>query len=176
MSDASNPLRRFESGFEFSFPIMPWEANADVEHLYRQERIRIPWLRVRVWQERQLVRELNAKFEASDDATRLLRPAWLSLGYVNHFFLSEDALREQRSPAQLSKWLDQAEGYLAAAIGQREFFEGKLEACDRTVRSIPFRTDGTRRSKRVRRRRFGEILHIAAHRWVGALMASSWRG
>jgi len=165
MSDASNPLRRFESGFQFSFPIMPWEADADVEHLYRRDRIRIPQLRVRVWEERQLVRELNEKFKAAD-ATQLLRPAWLSLGYVDYFFLSEDAMRQQRSPAQLSKWLDQAEGYLAAAITQRQFYQAKLEASALRVRPTPFRPDGTRQFKGVRRRRFGEILQIAAHRWI----------
>jgi hypothetical protein len=139
---------------------MPWEADADVEHLYRRERIRIPKLRVRVWEERQLVRELNDKFEASG-ATHLLRPAWLSLGYVDNFFLSEDALRQQRSPAQLSKWLDQAEEYLAAAITQREFFEGKLEAC---VRPIPCRGDtmGRAQSKYARGGRLGGLLQATA--------------
>jgi hypothetical protein len=153
MSDTRSPLRRLESTFQFSFPIMPWEADADVEHLYRRERIRIPKLRVRVWEERQLVRELNDKFEASG-ATHLLRPAWLSLGYVDNFFLSEDALRQQRSPAQLSKWLDQAEEYLAAAITQREFYEGKLEACVRPM--------GRGQSKCARGGRLGDLLQATA--------------
>jgi hypothetical protein len=156
MSDASNPLRRFENGFQFSFPIMPWEADADVEHLYRRERIRIPELRVRVWEERQLVRELNEKFSASDATQLLLRPAWLSLGYVDSFFLSEDALRQQRSPAQLSKWLDQAEEYLAAAITQRKFYEGKLERYPLTVRN------SVGRSKCARGGRLGGLLQAAA--------------
>jgi len=63
---------------------MPWKGNADVEHLHRRERIRIPQLRVRVWEERQQACELSEKFKASY-ATQLLRPAWLSLGYVDHF-------------------------------------------------------------------------------------------
>jgi hypothetical protein len=165
MSDASNPLRRFESGFQFSFPIMPWEADAEVEHLYRRERIRIPELRVRVWEERQLVRELNEKFNASDATQLLLRPAWLSLGYVDSFFLSEDALRQERSPAQLSKWLDQAEEYLAAAITQREFCEGRLKRHSLTVMG---------RSKRFRGGRLGGLLQAAA--WLAVLWRPrSWR-
>jgi hypothetical protein len=162
MADASNPLRRFESGFQFSFPIMPWEADAEVEHLYRRERIRIPELRVRVWEERQLLRELNERFNSSD-ATQLLRPAWLSLGYVDNFFLSEDALRQERSPAQLSKWLDQAEEYLAAAISQRKFYEGRLEW-------YPLRVRGsTGRSKCARGGRLEDLLRAAAR------FAALWR-
>jgi hypothetical protein len=160
MSDASNPLRRFESGFPFRLPMMPWEAEADTEHLYRRERIRIPQMRVRVWEERQLVRELNEKFKASG-ATELLRPAWLSLGYVDNFFLSEEVLQESRSPAQLSDWLDLADEYLAAAVTQRKFYEEKLERYALTVRPITSRTDATG-SKSFRRRRFGGLLQTAA--------------
>jgi hypothetical protein len=159
MSDASNPLRRFESGFQFRFPTMPWEAEA-TEHLYGRERIRIPQMRARVWEERQLVHELNEKFKASG-ATQLLKPAWLSLGYVDNFFLSEEVLQEQRSPAELSKWLDLADEYLAAAVMQRKFYEEKLERHALTVRPIAFRTDATR-SKSSRGRRFGSLLQAAA--------------
>jgi hypothetical protein len=160
MSDASNPLRRFESGFPFRFPIMPWEAEADTEHLYRRERIRIPQMRVRVWEERRLVRELNEKFKASG-ATQLLRPAWLSLGYVDNFFLSEEVLQERRSPAQLSEWLDLADEYLVAAVTQRKFYEEKLERYALIVRPIAFRTDATG-SKSSRGHRFGGLRHAAA--------------
>lgn len=137
---------------------MPWEA--DTEHLYGRERIRILQMRVRVWEERQLVRELNEKFKASA-ATQLLGPAWLSLGYVDNFFLSEGLLQEQRSPAQLSEWLDLAEEYLAAAVTQRKFYEEKLERNALTVRPIAFGTDATG-SKYSRGRRFGRLLQAVA--------------
>ena len=171
MSDSLDRLRRSESvnGFPFRFPIMPWEVDADTEHLYRRECIRIPQMRVRVWEERQLVRELTEKFKASG-ATQLLRPAWLSLGYVDNFFLSDEVLREQRSPAQLSEWLDQAEKYLAAAIAQRKFCEEKLERYVLTVRPIPLRMDVAGQSERVNHRRFGELLQAAARRWAVTLM------
>jgi hypothetical protein len=127
VSDSWNPLRRFESGFSVRFPIMPWEVDEGTKHLCSREGLRISRMRVRVWEERRLVRELNERFKTSG-ATQLLSPAWLSLGYVDTLFLSEDALRGQRSPAQLSHWLDQAEEYLAAAVTQRKFCEGRLES------------------------------------------------
>jgi hypothetical protein len=157
MSDASNALRRFS----FRFPFIPWEVNADTEHKYSRESNRISQMRVRVWEERRLVRELNEKFQTSG-AAPLLRPAWLSLGYVDNFFLSEDAVRRQRSPAELSDWLDKAEGYLAAAVTQRKFCEGRLEKYVLTARPIHFRTDLTRQSKSARFRRFGGLPQIIA--------------
>jgi hypothetical protein len=169
MSDASNPLRRFESGFQFRFPTMPWEAEADTQHLYGREHIRIPQMRARVWEERQLLHELNEKFRASG-ATQLLKPAWLSLGYVENFFLSEKVLQEQRSPAQLSEWLDLADEYLAAAVMQRRFYEEKLERYALTVRPIAFRADAAA-SKTSRGRRFGGLLQ-AAERHLARLLSA----
>lgn len=169
MLDASNPLRRFESGFAFK----PWvEADADTEHLYGRECSRILQMRIRVRDERQLVRKLTEKLKASG-ATQLLRSAWLSLGYVANFFLSEEVLREPRSPAQLSEWLDQAEEYLAAAVTQRKFCAGKLAGYALTVRPTPFQMDATGKSKRARCRRFGGALQATARL---ALLAVAIRG
>jgi hypothetical protein len=130
---------------------MPSKANTDTEHLYNLESIRISQMRVRLREERRLVHELNEKFKISS-AAQIFRPASLSLGYVDSFFLSQDALRAQRSPAQLSKWLDQAEGYLAAAVTQRKFCEGRLERYGLTIGQ----------SERTRHRRFASLLQVAA--------------
>jgi len=82
---------------------------------------RVQAIRHRVQEERAALAKLNARL---GDLKDLLKPCQSLLDFVLHGFLDGKILAEDRAPAALNRWLDQAELMLGEAEKQREYVEG----------------------------------------------------
>jgi hypothetical protein len=95
---------------------------------------RTPTIRLKVMQERERVTELNGKL--GEDLKQVLKPALSQLDFAEKYFLDDKILKEQRTPAQLARWLGGAEMALKIAAQIREYVEGVAESHGANARVI----------------------------------------
>ncbi len=116
--------------------MLSFEANQDaVNFMSNEANERVRAIQSRVSEERAQLSKLESVI--SDPRLKTLaKPASHLLDDVEGFFLDTKILREERPPAALAGWLDEAEKVLRLATQQREFFNAIIEKFGPNARII----------------------------------------